>query len=55
MDFEDNQRIIAAHREKYGPPNYVPPERGSSLPFFWLAYAAVFIGLALFFGSRAGG
>jgi hypothetical protein len=55
MDYEDNQRIIKMIREKYGPPNQAKVERGSNLPFFWLAYAAVFIGLALYFGTKAGG
>ena len=61
MDREDNDRIIAMHREKYGPPDAggpLPPsmQKGSDkLPFFWFAYFAVFGFLALYFGVKSGG
>jgi hypothetical protein len=49
MDYQDNERIIAAHREKYGPPQaggWLPQSmhKGSDkLPLFWIGYALVMV------------
>jgi hypothetical protein len=48
MDYQDNERIIALHREKYGPPSggWLPQSmrRGSDkLLLFWIGYALIMI------------
>lgn len=49
MDHEDNERVIALHREKYGPPTsggWLPQSmrKGSDrLAFFWVGYAVIML------------
>ncbi|MES9519766.1 hypothetical protein [Streptomyces capoamus] len=59
-DYEDNERIIAMHREKYGPPDSGGPlpafmRKGSDkLAFFWITYFGILLVILLYLGTHGG-
>jgi hypothetical protein len=58
-DYEDNKRIIAMHREKYGPPSDGPlpasMRKGSDkLAFFWIVYFGIILVVLFYLGMHGG-